>query len=728
MVTQDTSHPKKSESSIKEIKELLLSANPEADIPLLEKANAFAHKAHKGQMRKSGLEYITHPLAVTKILAKHKFDTATLSASLLHDVIEDCEVTEAELTEEFGEEICELVSGVTKISTLAPQTKHETQTENMRRMLVAIAKDVRVLLIKLADRLHNMRTISHLDRERIERLSRETLEIYAPLANHMGMNTFQIELEDLAFKNLEPEKYKAIQNGMETLLGERQKLMQEATKLVEYQLNSSGIKATVSHRQKEIYSVFRKMERQNAPMSQIFDLLAMRLLVHTVRDCYDALGTIHTIWKPIPRRFKDYIAMPKTNMYQSLHTTVIGPGDGPLEIQIKTREMHLNAEEGIAAHWKYKSDEPVDDCMGWLKQILDWQRDAVSAKDFMDSLRSDLFSDQVFVITPKGDIYELSAGSTPIDVAFRIHTEVGRHIAGARVDGKIVPITTALKSGQVIDIITSPSAKPSRDWLDVVKSSRARQKIRQILREEGSDDLRRHGATVLQNALDRNRILLSVSKPSRELVELSGAMHYQDLDALLESIGFGTESAESIVRRLKPADDQTPAYTPRRRTKPNKDSAIEIEGHRDFLTRFSGCCTPIPGDDIIGYLSRGRAVTIHRVDCPTFKNLDAEQARFVDAKWTAQSGPYVAKILVECDDRVGGLADVSTAIAKHAGNIISAEIKTQDIGRNFFLVEVVDTKHLEKILKEIEKVKGVLHARRSRMGNAPHSSDTSQPQ
>lgn len=691
----------------------LAEYHPEADAAIVQRAFEFSRKAHDGQRRVSGEPYITHPVEVTTILAHHRFDASTLSAAMLHDVVEDCAVSENTLREEFGAEIAELVIGVTKLSSITPQTRQETQAENLRRMLVAIARDVRVLVIKLADRLHNMRTIGALEAEKVARLSLETLEIYAPLSNRMGMNSFQIELEDLAFRNLMPDKYEEIESGIQKLLGERKQNMKKTTELVEYRLRDAGITAAVSSRTKEVYSVYKKMVRQGCPVDQVFDLLAMRVLVSAVRDCYASLGIVHTIWKPMPRRFKDYIAMPKPNLYQALHTTVIGPDSAPLEIQIKTQEMHLTAEEGIAAHWKYKSNEPVDEKLGWLKTILDWQRDAVSSKEFMDSLRRDLFTDQVFVITPKGDIIELPAGSTPIDMAFHIHTEVGRRVSGARVDGRLVPITTELRSGQVVQIVTSPSGKPSRDWLDVVKSPRARQKIRYFLKEDGSDELRRHGAKLLQAALDKEHLNLSVAKESQELVEAIGKSVHKEVDVLLEAIGFGTESADVVVRKLFAKDRELPRMKRKAVRTEKGENSVVIDGISDMMVRFSGCCTPVPGDEIIGYLSRGRGVTIHRANCPGLKHIANDAARFVEARWAGSAGPLVAKILIESEDRIGGLADITAAIAKHNGNIVSADIKTEDVARDIFLVEVSDVDHLGRIIREIESLKHIRHVARS---------------
>ena len=693
------------------IKHLLLSYNPASDISLIERAYHFANRAHKGQKRVSGEPYIKHPVEVATILAEHRFDAITLAGALLHDVIEDCGVTEQDIANEFGAELAGIVAGVTKISSLA-LTRQETQAESIRRMLVAVARDIRVLLIKLADRLHNMRTIDALKEEKIERLSRETLEIYAPLANRMGMSTIRSELEDLSFKHLMPEKYGEVETQMATLLGERKKSLDEAGAVVVEKLAEAGIQANVQSRTKAVYSVYKKMMRQKRPIDEIFDLLAMRILVTNARDCYGALGIIHTIWKPIPRRFKDYIAMPKPNMYQAIHTTVIGPGEGALEIQIKTHAMHLTAEEGIAAHWKYKSDGTVDDRLGWLKHILEWQREAVTAEEFMDSLRIDLYSDQVFILTPKGDIIELPAGSTPIDVAFAIHTEIGFKIAGARVDGRMAPISTRLTSGAVVEILTAPTARPSLDWLDAVRTPRARQKIRHYLKERGSEELRRKGADLLQAAINRARLGVSVAQRSEEIVQLAEEMSYQELETLLEAIGFGSESAEGVTRRLTDKMRAKPVpMAPAAVAKPGKGdggpASVVVEGIGDLVIRFGKCCNPVPGDAIIGYLSRGRGVSIHRANCPNAMALSGETARFVNASWVGRDGRFAASIEVQGGDRIGLLADLTAAIAKEGGNITLADVRTREVGRDLFVVEVTSADHLEKILNALRSVQGV---------------------
>jgi len=530
----------------------------------------------------------------------------------------------------------------------------------LRRLLVAVAKDIRVLLIKLADRLHNMRTIDALDPRRIERLSRETLEIYTPLANRMGMSTIRMELEDLSFRHLMPEKYEEIQKLMEDLVGSRKKALDEAATVVTENLAEAGIVASVTGRTKAVYSVYKKMTRQNRPIDEIFDLLAMRILVLSARDCYGALGIVHTLWRPIPRRFKDYVAMPKPNLYQAIHTTVIGPGNGPLEIQIKTHQMHLTAEEGIAAHWKYKSSGTVDERLGWLKRILEWQREAVTAEEFMDSLRIDLYSDQVFVLTPKGDILELPAGSTPIDFAYAIHTAVGAKLVGAKVDGRIVPITTRLSSGSVVEIITSPNAHPSRDWLDAVRTPRARQKIRHFLKDRETEDHK------LRDAV--------------------------------------SDAPKKMPREVKPGKP-APAK--------KGEAAVIIEGVSDLVVRFGKCCNPVPGDPILGYLSRGRGVSVHRSNCPNAAALSGETARFVTATWAGSDGRCAAGIEVEGGDRIGLLADITQVIAREGGNIIQADIRTKEIGRDLFVVEVKNAEHLSAIIEKLKEIKGISRVSRA---------------
>jgi GTP pyrophosphokinase len=715
---KDGPEPAASPINLNSLRSLFLSYSRDPDDSLIERAWHFADRAHQDQRRVSGEPYIHHPIEVAFILAEHRFDATTLAAALLHDVIEDCGVTEEELKQAFGEEIALIVSGVTKISSISEQTRREAAAENLRKMLVAIARDIRVLLIKLADRLHNMRTIGALDPARIERLSRETLEIYAPLANRMGMSTIRTELEDLGFRHLLPAKYREIEETLRFLVGERKKPLDEAVALLKERLAEAGLKAEVASRAKEIYSIYKKILRQNRPIEEIFDLLAMRVLLSNVRDCYHALGIVHTLWTPLPRRFKDYIAMPKPNMYQSLHTTVLGPDQSPLEIQIKTHEMHLTAEEGIAAHWKYKSDGSVDERFEWLRRLLDWQRESVSAEEFMDSLRINLYSDQVFIMTPKGDIVELPSGSTPIDVAYAIHTDLGNRIAGARVDGRMVPITSRLSSGAIVEILTTPGARPSRDWLDVVRTPRARQKIRHHLKERDAVELRRRGGELLQAALQRFETGLSVPQKSEPLVRLAEEGPYRTLDGLLEAIGFGSESAESVARRLleKSRAESRPVEripAPRPAVAMGASGPVVIEGMTDLVIRFGKCCNPVPGDEIVGYLSRGRGVAIHRVNCPNALALMGEAARIVKASWASAEGGFEAGITVESEDRIGLLADLTGAITREGGDIRSAEIRTKGGGRDLFVVLVRDGEHLNRLIRNLAAVDGVRRVSRS---------------
>ncbi|RMH59001.1 MAG: bifunctional (p)ppGpp synthetase/guanosine-3',5'-bis(diphosphate) 3'-pyrophosphohydrolase [Candidatus Hydrogenedentota bacterium] len=701
------------------IKNLLLSYNPGADTHLIDRAYHFAREAHQGQYRASGDPYFTHPVEVAIILAEHRFDAVTLAAALLHDVVEDCGVTPDRLEKEFGAEIRLIVEGVTKISTLAPQTRGEARAENLRRLLVAVAKDVRVLLIKLADRLHNMRTITFLPREKRERISRETLEIYAPLANRMGMSAIQAELEDLGFKHADPELYGQVARQVEGLVGQRRESLREAVEILRRELKRAGIEAEVTARTKEIYSVYRKMQRRNRPIGEIFDLLGMRVLVRTVKECYAALGIVHSLWHPMSRRFKDYIALPKPNMYQAIHTTVLGPGEGPLEIQIKTHQMHLTAEEGIAAHWQYKADGPVDERLGWLRQILEWQRDAVTPQEFMDSLKIDLYPDQVFVLTPKGDIIELPAGATPIDLAYQIHTEIGDHISGAKADGRIIPITSRLTSGTVIEVLTSKNAHPSRDWLDVVATPKARQKIRHYLKEKGADDLRRHGLHLLQAELNRRHIKMTLGPGSESLATLAERMNYSNSEALLEAVGFGRESVAGVINRL-----ETPREVGRRSSAEKKTSLrrregatenIIIEGTEGLIVRIAGCCHPVPGDPILGYISRGRGVTVHHASCSNIRLMaerETEKGRFVEASWGRGRGRYAADIRVECDDRIGILAELTRVFASQNASVLSASVKTAEIGHDLFTVAIDSPEHLDRILEALRRVPGVRDARR----------------
>ena len=698
------------------LRTLFLSYSSIKEFEIIGRAYKYASEAHEGQKREDGKPYITHPLEVASILAEHRFDAITLSAALLHDVIEDCGKTKEDIEEKFGAEVAELIEGVTKISTISANTRQEQEAENLRRMLVAVARDIRVLLIKLADRLHNMRTISALDKNRVERISRETLEIYAPLANRMGMSTIKSELEDLSFKHLMPDKYREVSEAINANVGKRAHLLTDAVEQMQKQVRDSGISAQIASRSKEIYSVYKKMLRQKRPIEEIFDLLAMRVLVSSVKECYTVLGIAHNLWTPIPGRFKDYIGTPKPNMYQAIHTTVIGPGDGPIEIQIKTHEMHNTAEEGIAAHWKYKSEGAIDERLGWLRRILDWQRESLSAQEFMDSLRIDLYDDQVFVLTPKGDIFELPKGATPIDMAYAVHSDIGKHLSGAKVNGRMVPITTRLTSGAVVEIITLNSAKPSRDWLNFVRTPRARQKIRHHLKENESKELKKRGSELLQAALNNFKLNLSVAKKSSEIIDAIKAAGFKELESALEAIGFGNESAEAIARKIAERKNPTViAQKPisRQEQKSSAGSNVIVDGFDGLFVRFSKCCNPVPGDKIIAYLSRGRGVAIHKNDCPNITDLSNEPARIRKAEWSGKTGKFSAAVLIEGSDRIGLLADITQAIAKEGGNILSADIKTKEKGKDNFVIEVNDAEHLSRLIEALKDVEGVCFVARA---------------
>ncbi|MCL8207649.1 MAG: bifunctional (p)ppGpp synthetase/guanosine-3',5'-bis(diphosphate) 3'-pyrophosphohydrolase [Actinomycetia bacterium] len=664
------------------LQELLGGSPAGLDTERIGRALAFAARAHEGQSRASGEPYIEHPLAVAKILVDLNLDTDTIVAALLHDVVEDTGVPLAQIEAEFGTDVAMLVDGVTKLSRLEVRSREEEQVENLRKMFLAMARDIRVILIKLADRLHNMRTLKHLPPERVERIARETREIYAPLANRLGIFRIKWELEDLAFQHLDPAAYREMREKVAKRRREREAEVEAAIAVLKDRLERAGIEAEVSGRAKHLYSIYQKMQKQGKRFEEIYDLIAVRVLVETVRDCYAVLGLVHEMWKPLPGRFKDYIAMPKSNMYQSLHTTVIGPSGEPFEVQIRTFEMHHTAEYGIAAHWRYKEDARPDrdfeQKLSWLRQLLEWQRDMRDAREFMETLKIDLFADEVFVFTPRGDVIELPAGATPVDFAYRIHTDVGHHCVGAKVNGRIVPLTTALQNGDIVEVMVNRSSPgPSPDWLSFVRTSQARSRIRQWLRRERRHENLVRGKEILERELRRAGLTLSEER----LAEILKRIGAPGLEETAISLGEGTQSPIQLVHRIKEelvASAAPPLVLPRApktsRTAP--PSEILVRGQSRLLVRFGRCCAPVPGDPVIGYLTRGRGVSVHRMDCPNLQNLSAEnQERLVEVAWEvdAAEAPHPVEVVVTAWDRPGLLADVANAVA--TTNILNASAR-----------------------------------------------------
>jgi GTP diphosphokinase / guanosine-3',5'-bis(diphosphate) 3'-diphosphatase len=705
--------------------------HPRADFKVVERAYEKAEELHRDQRRRSGEPYITHPVAVAGILADLGMTPATLAAALLHDTVEDCGYELDQLRADFGDEIARLVDGVTKLDRV--QYGQTSAAETVRKMVVAMAKDIRVLVIKLADRLHNMRTISWLPADKQEKKSRETLEIYAPLAHRLGMNTLKWELEDLAFASLYPKMYEEIVRLVGQYAPKRDLNLATVVDEVEAQLREAKIKATVAGRPKHYYSVWQKMNVRGHDLSDIYDLVGVRILVDSVRDCYAVLGVIHSQWSPLPGRFKDYIAMPKMSMYQSLHTTVMGPQGKPVEFQIRTQEMHRAAEYGIAAHWRYKQTsvggkQGPDDFL-WLRQLLDWQRETEDPDEFLDSLRYELGSNEVYAFTPKGDVIALPSGSTPVDFAYAVHTEVGHRCVGARVNGKLVPLESSLTNGDVIEIFTSKaeSAGPSRDWMTFVASPRAKSKIKAWFSKERREEALERGKDAILKAIRKQGLplqrLMSVSVLNAVADELS----LVDVSALYTAVGESQISAQAVVAKLVAvhggaegaSEDIAETFRPEgsrsRSTRPQGDPGVVVKGTDDIWVRLSKCCTPVPGDDILGFVTRGQGVSVHRSDCVNTGQLRNEPERIVEVEWAPTSGSmFLVNIQVEALDRSRLLSDVTKALADQHVNILSATVSTSRdrVAINRFTFEMADPRHLSQVLKVVRGVDGVYDAYR----------------
>ncbi|MFJ8947177.1 RelA/SpoT family protein [Streptomyces sp. NPDC102395] len=713
-----------------------------ATLRQIEKAYQVAERWHRGQKRKSGDPYITHPLAVTTILAELGMDPATLMAGLLHDTVEDTEYGLDQLRRDFGDTVALLVDGVTKLDKV--KFGEAAQAETVRKMVVAMAKDPRVLVIKLADRLHNMRTMRYLKREKQEKKARETLEIYAPLAHRLGMNTIKWELEDLAFAILYPKMYDEIVRLVAERAPKRDEYLAIVTDEVQADLRAARIKATVTGRPKHYYSVYQKMIVRGRDFAEIYDLVGIRVLVDTVRDCYAALGTVHARWNPVPGRFKDYIAMPKFNMYQSLHTTVIGPNGKPVELQIRTFDMHRRAEYGIAAHWKYKQeavagaskvrtdapkssgkgkDDHLND-MAWLRQLLDWQKETEDPGEFLESLRFDLSRNEVFVFTPKGDVIALPAGATPVDFSYAVHTEVGHRTIGARVNGRLVPLESTLDNGDLVEVFTSKAAGagPSRDWLNFVKSPRARNKIRAWFSKERRDEAIEQGKDAIVRAMRKQNLPIQRILTGDSLVTLAHEMRYSDISALYAAIGEGHVSAQNIVQKLVQAlggeeaateeidEAVPPSRTRSRKRRSNNDPGVVVKGVDDVWVKLARCCTPVPGDPIIGFVTRGSGVSVHRSDCVNVESLSREPERILDVEWApTQSSVFLVAIQVEALDRSRLLSDVTRVLSDQHVNILSAAVQTSRdrVATSRFTFEMGDPKHLGHVLKAVRGVEGV---------------------
>ncbi|MPZ69847.1 MAG: RelA/SpoT family protein [Actinobacteria bacterium] len=704
------------------------SRRPKADLKILERAFELADHWHAGQLRKSGDPFITHPLGVALVLAQLGMDEATVAAALLHDAVEDTDLTLAEVEEAFGFEITSLIDGVTKLDKIRFRSPEQGRAENLRKMIVATAKDVRVILIKIADRLHNMRTLAPLASEKRELIARETLEIYAPLAHRLGMYAIKWEMEDLAFATLHPKRFEEIASLVQQRQPERERMLDEVCRKITSKLAEVKIKSDVSGRPKHLYSIYEKIVLRGKQFDEIFDLVGIRVVVESVKDCYGALGALHTMWTPVPGRFKDYIAMPKFNMYQSLHTTVIGPEGRPMEIQIRTQEMHRAAEFGIAAHWLYKERKQgkvSEEEIAWLQRMMDWQRDSADPKEFLDHLKIDLYSDEIFVFTPKGDVMPLPRGATSIDFAYAIHTEVGHKTVGARVNGRLVALTYELSSGDTVEVITSKGPTgPSRDWLQVVKSPRARNKIRQWFARERREDALSQGRDQLVAAIRKQGLPVDKITKGDVLTQLADELKYPDLDAMFVAIGEGHLSPQSVTTRVirifepEAAEEETETIevTPKRRPSKPRGKGVIVEGLDDLLVRLARCCTPVPGDKIVGFLTRGRGVSVHREDCPNAKALQLiDENRMIKVWWdNRQQGTFMAAIQIEALDRTKLLRDVTTSISDVGVNILTSTTRSgkDGIAVLTFSFELADPSHLEHVIQAVRRVDSVFDAYR----------------
>ncbi len=710
----------------------VLKANsPKVDVKAVVRAYDVADRAHGGQKRRSGEPYIVHPVGVAELLAELGMDTPTIVAALLHDVVEDTEMSVDNVAAEFGAQAAALVDGVTKLDRIQTSSKEEQQAESLRKMLIAMASDARVLLIKLADRLHNMMTIHHLPRDKQKRIATETLSIYAPLAHRLGMQTFKWRLEDLAFATLHPKRYDEIKAMVAERQPQRDRYLDEVVAEVDEQLRAVKLRTEVTGRPKHYYSIYEKMVVRGKEFSDIYDLVGLRVIVDSVKDCYAALGTLHAMWRPIPGRFKDYIAMPKFNLYQSLHTTVVGPTGKPIEVQIRTRAMHRTAEFGIAAHWKYKSTsradsshKAVDGDAPWLSQMLDWQSDTADSGEFMHNMRLDLYADEVFVFTPKGDVTALPRGSTPVDFAYSVHTEVGHRTIGARVNGRLVALEYELRNGDKVEILTSKAADagPSRDWLEFLGSSRARSKVKQWFSRERRVDAIEKGKDEVSRALAKQGMGWKRLIAGPELAAVAEQMNYKDLEALYRAVGDGHLGTQSVVNQLlgrRAGDEHEVAAdvaTPSAVEAPARASeAVVVEDTDDVWVTLARCCTPLPRDAILGFVTRGRGVSVHRTDCPNAADLKRDPERLIPVRWdTTAQATFRVTVQVEALDRKHLLRDITTVLGDLHVNILGAQVTTQRdrVAYLRFTFELGDIAHLDHILDQVRRIEAVFDAYR----------------
>jgi len=721
-----------------DLKTAVVAYYADADVAMLKKAHDFAVGLHEGQLRKSGEPYIIHPLAVSLILAQMRMDMASVMTGLLHDTVEDTATTLEIVEQEFGKEVAQLVDGVTKISQISFRSSHEKQAENFRKMILAMAKDLRVILVKLADRTHNMRTLEHLAPKKQQDIAQETLDVYAPLANRLGISWMKMELEDLSLKYLKPESYQKISKLVSKKKAEREEYIERLIKILSEKISEYGLKVKVTGRAKHFYSIYKKMEGRAMDFEDVHDLIAFRVTTQTLAECYEALGIVHSFFKPVPGRFKDYVAMPKNNMYQSLHTTVIGPYGERLEIQIRTEDMHRIAESGIAAHWEYKSgklSQKDSEKFHWLRQLVEAQEEVTNPSEFLESVKLDLFEGDIYVFTPKGELLEFPAGSTPLDFAFTVHTELGNRCTGAKVNGRLVPLRHKLRSGDTVEITTSPTQKPSKDWLKIVRSGRAKAKIRAYIRTEERERAKVVGYDLLEKEFRKYGHSFQKLEKDKNVQDRVSALSFATFDEMLIAVGYGKASPEKILTKVfpdaKPVAEETP--TPEKKgaaitqifnraqsavAQGSRRNAVLIQGLDDILVRFGRCCTPIPGDEIVGFISRGRGVTVHKLGCKKVLNLDDDRA--VDVSWASTVNDNIirdVRIKVICMDEKGLLNEMSRVIGDQGVNIKSLNIRVNNDKRavGTFDLEVKNSDQLKGCIAALEALKGIISVNRVQM-------------
>ena len=709
-------------TKFRELLRTMRANRPGDDLELVRKAYEFSQKHHAGQLRASGEPYLVHPLGVAQVLAEMKMDAVAIAAGLLHDSVEDTSVTIVDIRKEFGEQVAHIVEGVTKISQIDFATREEQQAENLRKMMLAMVDDIRVVLIKLADRLHNMRTLEHLTPERQQKIAKETLEIYGPIAHRLGMGKIRGELEDLGFRYLDPLTYEQVRDAVDARRKKGEQFLARVEQTLRDKLKEAGITAEVESRIKRLFSIHKKLVRQKISVDQVYDLYAMRVITKSLQDCYGVLGIVHNVWRPVPGRIKDFIAMPRPNFYQSLHTSVITEDGTPFEVQIRTEEMHHMAEEGIAAHWKYK-DGPVsaqdEQRLAWLRQVVEWQRDVSDPTEFLSTLKIDLYPEEVYTFTPKGKVVVLPRESTPIDFAYSIHTEVGHSCVGAKVNGRMVPLRHKLHSGDIVEIVTQPGRTPSRDWLGIVKSSRARNKIKHWLNIHQRERAIEIGRKLIEKEARKYRVALKEIK-DEELRKIASDYGLGQIDDLMAGIGYGKYSARQVLARLAPASaapvtesDSSGIASVVRRVfgGDSGNNAIRVKGHGDLLVYRARCCNPIRGEDVVGYVTRGKGVAVHAVNCPNVVNLLYEPERRIDVEWARDEGTpssYPVKLTVFCDDRFGMLKQITAVISDAKTNIRDMQVRSSNGQANIdVILDIADLKHLENIINGVRKIPGV---------------------